>query len=305
MTDIEKSCCICRCCKWICRRIEYIFCCLCCRPFCWLSRQSRIVKRTCSRYYGRLSGYDQLEGTVGKGKYPASQAECRQEIDKLNGEVENLTWRLQDKNNEIKDLKQEKDVALSRLSEMMGSKLQDSNPAIADLNDQNRPMKLAEQFTEFIGILLHILKEINEECVNDSSLQLSGLKKAFQCLPGDDCKEYFKMFKDVLKSQATKYLPLICRKLFDIESNCKTVQKFKTVCQPYIELCVKICYLSAVQDPPMFLDFEPNDTFDRSTFQRVHCSRFKSRLFGLACTAYSGRWRNSFQRCGTAHKGIG
>lgn len=30
----------------------------------------------------------------------------------------------------------------------MGSKLRDNNPAIADLNDQNRPMKLAEQFTE-------------------------------------------------------------------------------------------------------------------------------------------------------------
>ncbi|XP_063417617.1 uncharacterized protein LOC134700182 [Mytilus trossulus] len=184
---------------------------------------------------------------------------------------------------------------------MMGSKLRDNNPAIADLNDQNRPMKLAEQFTELyenewtdaftdlqeptkegsnekitdvesIEILLHILREINEECVKDSSLQLAGLKEAFQCFPAEDYKEYFKKFKDLTKSEASKYLPLLCKKILDGESNCKTVQKYKTVCQQFIEICVKICYLSAVQDPPMFLDFEPNETFDKSTFKEFTVS---------------------------------
>lgn len=62
------------------------------------------------------------------------------------------------------------------------------------------------------------------------------------------------------------------QKLFDYESNCKTVLKYKTVCQQYIEVCVKICYLSAVQDPPMFLDFEPNEAFDKSTFKEFTVS---------------------------------
>lgn len=35
-----------------------------------------------------------------------------------------------------------------RLSEMMGVKLRENNPAITDLNDPNRPMKLGEQFNE-------------------------------------------------------------------------------------------------------------------------------------------------------------
>ncbi|XP_063414513.1 uncharacterized protein LOC134696584 isoform X1 [Mytilus trossulus] len=285
MTDNEDCCCMCT-------LIKTIFCCFCCRPFCWLTRQTRV---------GPKSGYDQLESKDRKKKYPASKAECIKEIDRLDREVENLNWRLQDKDNDIKDLKQEKDGALSRLSEMMGSKLRDNNPAIADLNDQNRPMKLAEQFTELyenewtdaftdlqeltkdgsdekltdvesIQILLHMLKEINEECVKDSSLQLSGLKEAFQCLPDEDYKEHFKKFKDLTKSEASKYLPLLCKKILDGELNCKTVKKYKTVCQQFIEVCVKICYLSAVQDPPMFLDFEPNDTFDKSTFKEFTVS---------------------------------
>jgi hypothetical protein len=34
-----------------------------------------------------------------------------------------------------------------RLSAMMGAKLRDNNPAITDLNDPNRPMKIGEQFS--------------------------------------------------------------------------------------------------------------------------------------------------------------
>jgi len=36
----------------------------------------------------------------------------------------------------------------SRLSKLMGQKLTDANPNIADLSDLNRPTKLAERYTE-------------------------------------------------------------------------------------------------------------------------------------------------------------
>lgn len=36
----------------------------------------------------------------------------------------------------------------NRLSKLMGQKLTDNNPNIADLSDKNRPTKLAERFTE-------------------------------------------------------------------------------------------------------------------------------------------------------------
>ena len=70
-----------------------------------------------------------------------------------------------------------------RLSKAMGERLTDNNPNIADLNDRNRPTKLAERYVELydnqwtdafdvlikeyedeektIGILLHILQVKN------------------------------------------------------------------------------------------------------------------------------------------------
>ncbi|XP_071123778.1 uncharacterized protein [Mytilus edulis] len=105
------------------------------------------------------------------------------------------------------ELKKAKDEALSRLSEMMGVKLRETNPAITDLNDPNSPMKLGEQFNELyenewteaflelqdlktddtpineedaVTILLNILKEINEQGIAELTLQLSGLFESVQ-----------------------------------------------------------------------------------------------------------------------------
>jgi ferredoxin len=49
---------------------------------------------------------------------------------------------------------------------------------------------------------------------------------------------------------------------------CKTELKYTSHCQSYIEKCLKVCYFVAVQDPPMFIDFEPGeDTFDRQVYK--------------------------------------
>ena len=51
-------------------------------------------------------------------------------------------------------------------------------------------------------------------------------------------------------------------------SKCKTVLKYTSHCQSYIKNCLKVCYFAAVQDPPMFIDFEPGeDTFDRQVYK--------------------------------------
>ncbi|XP_060601829.1 golgin subfamily A member 6-like protein 7 [Ruditapes philippinarum] len=47
-----------------------------------------------------------------------------------------------------KQLKEEKDELLLRLSKFAGNKLVENNPAITDLSDSNRPTKLAEYFSE-------------------------------------------------------------------------------------------------------------------------------------------------------------
>ena len=61
-----------------------------------------------------------------------------------------------------------------RLSAMMGAKLRDNNPAITDLNDPNRPMKIGEQCSEMYEnewtdafLYLHDMKSDDGACVNE------------------------------------------------------------------------------------------------------------------------------------------
>ena len=174
----------------------------------------------------------------------------------------------------------------------MGAKLRDNNPAITDLNDPNRPMKIGEQFSgvyenewtdaflnlndmksddgacineeEAIAILLNILREVNKESIHESDRQLSGLLQSDQGLP----QEVTKSTKDAHKANAVKHIPVILKKIMCEDSQCKTVLKYTSHCQSYIEKCLKVCYFAAVQDPPMYLDFEPGeDTYDRQVYK--------------------------------------
>ena len=63
-----------------------------------------------------------------------------------------------------------------RLSAMVGAKLRDNNPAITDLNDPNRPMKIGEQFSgvyenEWTDAFLNLedmKSDVNESaCINE------------------------------------------------------------------------------------------------------------------------------------------
>ena len=63
-------------------------------------------------------------------------------------------------------------------------------------------------------------------------------------------------------------ITILFQKIMCEDSQCKTVLKYTSHCQSYIENCLKVCYFAAVQDPPMFLDFKPGeDTFDRQVYK--------------------------------------
>jgi hypothetical protein len=57
-------------------------------------------------------------------------------------------------------------------------------------------------------------------------------------------------FSFILNSQV---ITILFQKIMCEDSKCKTVLKYTSDCQSYIENCLKICYFAAVQDPPMFL----------------------------------------------------
>ncbi|XP_052078824.1 uncharacterized protein LOC127716616 isoform X2 [Mytilus californianus] len=225
----------------------------------------------------------------------------QEETRRNQGEIEhfkqlnrNSEFRIAELMREKDELIKAKDEALSRLSEMMGVKLRENNPAITDLNDPNRPMKLGEQFNELyenewteafldlqdlktddtsideeyaVTILLDILMEINKKSIAESTLQLSGLLQSVQGLPPDDTSDFIKSIKDAYKANSWKYVPLIQKKITEDVSHCPTVVKYVKCCESYIENCAKICYLAAVQDPPMFFQFKPEDVYDKQVFK--------------------------------------
>ena len=235
-----------------------------------------------------------LDNEVKRYEYEISEAMSK--VNALEMSRSDALSRLERAMREINDLRKSKDEALSRLSAMMGAKLRDNNPAITDLNDPNRPMKIGEQFSgvyenewtdaflnlnnmksddgacineeEAIVILLNILREVNEKSIIESNLQLSELLQSVQGLPQDMCSEVTKSTKDAHKANAIKYIPVIYKKIMCEDSKCKTVLKYTSHCQSYIEKCLKVCYFAAVQDPPMYLDFEPGeDTYDRQVYK--------------------------------------
>ncbi|XP_071127875.1 uncharacterized protein [Mytilus edulis] len=216
--------------------------------------------------------------------------EYKREIGPLRNEYNMQTKMLKDYEEKINVLQREKSDALTRLSELMGSKLRDNNPAITDLNDPNRPMKLGDQFSELyenewtdayselkdskksteieiIEILIKILKEICETCLADVSQQLSGHRSAVQGLSDDEIEGFIKAVKDSIKTNASKYIPLLRKKISSDSSSCKTVVQYRDCCLAYIENCVNLCYYVAVQDPPMVIDFVPGQMFDKQSWK--------------------------------------
>ena len=63
------------------------------------------------------------------------------------------------------------------------------------------------------------------------------------------------------------YVFLFFQKVTNDGSPCKSAVRYQDFSLPYIENCVKMCYFAVVQDPPMYLDFEPGGVFDRLAFK--------------------------------------
>ncbi|VDI83528.1 Hypothetical predicted protein [Mytilus galloprovincialis] len=253
-------------------------------------------QRLVNQIRGLQSQLDDLnrEHNALRYRHHEETANNQREIEHFKQLNRNSELRIMELNRERDELKKSKDEALSRLSEMMGVKLRENNPAITDLNDPNRPMKLGEQFNELyenewteaflelqdlktddtslneeqaVKILLNILKEINEQGIAEFTLQLSGLLQSVQGLPEDDIKDFIKSIKDAYKANSGKYASLIHKKISTDALHCPTVVKYFQCCESYIENCAKICYLAAVQDPPMLLHFDPETVYDKQIFK--------------------------------------
>ncbi|XP_052794651.1 uncharacterized protein LOC128227820 [Mya arenaria] len=212
--------------------------------------------------------------------------ECSSIKQMLSKEKDDLRVRLRKAEAELSDTK-------SRLSKIMGQKLSDNNPNIADLSDTNRPTKLAERYQELydnqwtdafeviekcysdekkcIGILLYLLKDVKQFCEDLYETQMQEIckvihlsEKTNRSILSDSVN---KQMKDFLKGTAdisvSEIQKVYCKNRSTIHGT--PIAQVR----PFIDECITICWLMSVQDPPVVLgkDPPPNSLFDTNFFK--------------------------------------
>ncbi|XP_052794075.1 uncharacterized protein LOC128227501 [Mya arenaria] len=193
------------------------------------------------------------------------------------------------------DEKKAKDDALMRLSSLASSKLRDNNPNIADLSDQNRPTKIAEKMselydnewtdayddleknssgTDIISILLGVLKDTFDECRKlavdnfferiEKAIKYPILEESDTPVACELPNEVKQQIKEYRKLKSPKYMDRIkniLKNKVTLPSNSEDVQK-------YFRECVEVCWLAAVQDPPLHMRFKViNRKFNSEIFR--------------------------------------
>ncbi|XP_069130494.1 cingulin-like [Argopecten irradians] len=206
---------------------------------------------------------------------------------------------------ELKIAREEADNLRLRLSKVAGAKMTEGNPNITDLNDPNRPIKLAERYSELsdnewtnafviltekfshseessIKRLLQILTECYKECTKHSDEQLKRLSRALTMTKTENAHRTLKE----IGFQETELKDLKnLRRIASKESSERIVEKVKTALienrrldeellqelDTYIEACTRLSWEMALQDPPLHMFWElkkddsPNDMFKTYT----------------------------------------
>ncbi|XP_052794308.1 uncharacterized protein LOC128227634 isoform X1 [Mya arenaria] len=185
--------------------------------------------------------------------------------------------KLQDANLELLDLKQELEDTKTRLSKLMGEKLTDKNPNIADLSDKNRPTKLAERYSELydsqwtdafdclnnwhdeattIKHLSDILKNAMRFCSLEAQNQMKTLQKQLMFSASvPDCKmprTIIKSLQDCRKSLGEQTGRAVFQKYVEsLQNGAPTCMELKVL--PYLQECIQLSWLMCIQDPPVVL----------------------------------------------------
>ncbi|XP_052244890.1 uncharacterized protein LOC127854019 isoform X2 [Dreissena polymorpha] len=169
---------------------------------------------------------------------------------------------------ELANTKQELDDANNRLSQLMGRKLTDNNPAIADLNDVNRPQNLGQryselydnQWTDAFGSLQKDPSFEDERQIFD--MLLNVLVKAM-----DFCKRNAEFHKrhitnTLLMRDDEKYRS-------ELGSENARYARYALLITPYLQECFSICWLMCVQDPPVVFGSLPKHgaAFDKNAYK--------------------------------------
>lgn len=219
-------------------------------------------------------------------------AQLKKELTDYKSREEEYKKRLKEEQKKTKSAEVAKMEALTRLSKEMGTKLNDNNPDIADLSDPNRATKLAEMYSEIydnewtdaleeletygnkeetsIRMLLDIVKKVDKFCKNKAEDQIRDIEDSFFMFGTDkdsvsfnNKKTILKMLKDQRKLTAEKTAERIYKEFLNGHE-----PKYLTQTE-YVKKVVKLCWLMAVQDPPVCFGNEAKagDKLDIDTFK--------------------------------------
>ncbi|KAL4230974.1 hypothetical protein ACF0H5_011347 [Mactra antiquata] len=222
------------------------------------------------------------------------------ETEMIGAKTENNALKEELKASEKKklELQKECDETKSRLSRIIGEKLTDNIPDIAELSDENRPTKIAERYSELfdnewtdayeaveeiikdenatISCLLRTLKFIMKQCVRiaeQHSVKITEAVYYTECMPSTVHTEIKKPIKDIRKVAAPFTSKQVQEELLNSLIKKGTNESLpaihKKVVQEYIKKCTNICWLMVVQDPPLFFDLDVTEyeEFDKSRYR--------------------------------------
>ncbi|OWF54875.1 reticulocyte-binding protein 2 homolog a-like isoform X2 [Mizuhopecten yessoensis] len=220
-----------------------------------------------------------------------------EKVEKLKKEKKSLEQRGEQN---LKSMEKEMDMLRQRLSKMAGAKLTEGNPSFTDLNDPNRPLKLAERYTELndnewtdayeiltgdrgikrkdaIIILRDIVTDCYNECVRLAEEQWRSLARILTQTRTDTADETlkeigfrqteFKDLKNLRKMAATKASDKITEKVKEtLLERLEDKQKMQQL-NLFIEAGIRLTWDMAVHDPPVYMYWDlkqgdpPNDKF--------------------------------------------
>ncbi|CAC5406416.1 unnamed protein product [Mytilus coruscus] len=197
------------------------------------------------------------------------------------------------------DERKQKDEALTRLSAIAGDRLRNNNPGITDLSDPNRPMKIAEKFTEMydndwtdsmealedlglneeecVIMLLHFLTDSYEECgrlVSELDRHIEQAVTLTHCEQDGDKSdesssssqnippEILKPIKDIRRKMTVNNMEILQKKLLAHLKNVRTDVKDDHIsaCSKFVADCIKYAWMMQIQDPPVYIEWDfPSD----------------------------------------------
>lgn len=225
-------------------------------------------------------------------------AQSREMDQKLKCLKEELSMTRKEFEIKVEKLQDEKESLITRLSTIAGSRLKDGNPIITDLSDDNRPLKIAERFSEIydnewtdvfdnlitdkseresIHILLEILQSIFKSCQEISEDQLQNLK-GFGIIQDDDAEDMSRDPDTYAGERKAKEMQMLCGSLsaelvqMKILRNPDFSTKFSDyiiTCETFIKKCIKTCWMMNMQEVPMCLKFayQTGDPFKKELYK--------------------------------------